>query len=79
MFQGSVLGLPTPFNVLVNYIFYALEYTDIFNFSDCTTPYSNCIDLNEAITNNEYLNHVHDNYIALSASKYHLTVTVYKD
>ena len=36
------------------YLFYAMEYSDICNFADDTTPPSSCTDIDEAISDVEH-------------------------
>ena len=51
--QGSVLG-PLLFNINTNDLFYAVEYADICNFADDTTPHCSSTNINAAIKNLEH-------------------------
>ena len=69
---------------IYKWLFYAVEYADICNFADDTTPHSSSTNVNEAITNLEYdcnlpVEWFRDNYMTLNASKCYLLVSGYQD
>ena len=47
--------MPLLFNIYVNDLFYAVEYSDICNFADDTTPHSSSTDIDEAISDVEHV------------------------
>ena len=51
--QGSVLR-PLLFNIYLNGIFYFVEYTEVCNFADDTTPHSSSHGVNEVLTDVEH-------------------------
>ena len=73
--QGSVLG-PLLFNIYLIDLFYIVEYTDICNFADDSTPHFSSTNVNEAITNVErdcslLVDWFRDSYMTINASKCH--------
>ena len=48
--QGSVLG-PLLFKICLKDLFIVLEYTDIYNFADDTTPHFSSPDINQTLAN----------------------------
>ena len=72
------------FNIYINDLFYAVEYADICNFADDTTPHCSSTNVKEAVTNLEHdcnllVEWFRDNYMTLNASKCHLLVSGFKD
>ena len=51
--EGLVLR-PLNFNIYLNDLFYVVEYTDICNFADDTSPHSSSTDIDEAISKVEH-------------------------
>ena len=51
--RDSVLGTLL-FNIYLNDIFYFVEYTDVCNVADYTTPHSSGYDVNEMLSDIEH-------------------------
>ena len=76
--QGSVLGL---FSSI--FIFYFIVYTDVWKFADDTGPHFSDNNINDVLTDVEFdrsifLEWFCDNFMTLSADKYHLLFSRHK-
>ena len=80
--QGSILG-PLLFNIYINDLFLIIKNTDICNYADDTTLYTQGMDLNELLINLEHdstllVQWFEENYMKLNKEKCHLLVSGHK-
>ena len=80
--QGSILG-PLLFNIYINDLFLIIKNTDICNYADDTTLYTQGMDLNELLINLEHdstllVQWFEETYMKLNKEKCHLLVSGHK-
>ena len=80
--QGSILG-PLLFNIYINDLFLIIKNTDICNYADDTTLYTQGMDLKELLINLEHdstllVQWFEENYMKLNKEKCHLLVSGHK-